>query len=62
MKSLFLRVIHLMIHPCLVFFKSGTGVANVIDFEDEMEHLPAWILSQKGRLDFAEMVTKLLED
>ena len=48
--------------PMFSFFKNGTGVANIVDFEAEMENLPTWILSKKGGFGFAEMVDNLLKE
>ena len=46
--------------PMFSFFPNGVGVANVLQFADDLEHKPAWITKEKGGYGFAEMVDILL--
>ena len=46
--------------PMFSFFPNGVGVANVLQFVDDLEHKPAWITQKKGGYGFAEMVDILL--
>ncbi len=47
--------------PMFAAFKHSVGVANVKDFEDQMEHLPTYICEHKGGLGFAEFANLLLK-
>ena len=47
--------------PMFAFFKHGVGVANILDFKDSLNHLPAWLTKGRGGVGFAEMATRLLE-
>ncbi len=46
--------------PMFSWFPHGVGVANILEFENELEHKPAWITEKKGGYGFAEMVKILL--
>ncbi len=46
--------------PMFEFFHHGVGVANVLEFGDELEHRPQWITEERGGYGFAEMVDILL--
>ena len=46
--------------PMFAYFFHSVGVANVLQFDDELEHKPAWITKNKGGYGFAEMVDILL--
>lgn len=46
--------------PMFAFFPHGVGVANVLDFADDLLHKPTWITERKGGYGFAEMVDILL--
>lgn len=46
--------------PMFSFFANSVGVANVLQFADDLEHKPAWITKKKGGYGFAEMVDILL--
>jgi len=48
--------------PMFNFFSNGVGVANVLEFTDELEHKPQWVTEKKGGYGFAEMVDILLYD
>jgi len=48
--------------PMFNFFPNGVGVANVLEFTDELEHKPQWVTKDKGGYGFAEMVDILLSD
>jgi HAD superfamily hydrolase (TIGR01484 family) len=47
--------------PMFAFFPNAVGVANIIKFEDDLIHKPAWVTTRKGGEGFAEMVDKILE-
>lgn len=42
------------------FFQNSVGVANVLQFGDELQDKPAWVTEKKGGYGFAEMVDILL--
>lgn len=47
--------------PMFSFFRrNSTGVANLLDFSDLLEHRPAWITLSRGGAGFAELVDHLL--
>jgi hypothetical protein len=46
--------------PMFAFFPHSVGVANVREFAERMNVLPAWITRQEGGPGFAEMVDVLL--
>ncbi|MDY0219990.1 MAG: HAD-IIB family hydrolase [Desulfobacterium sp.] len=46
--------------PMFAFFPNAVGVANIVKFEDDLVHRPAWVTSKEGGQGFAEMVDKLL--
>jgi HAD superfamily hydrolase (TIGR01484 family) len=47
--------------PMFSFFRlNSTGVANLLDFADLLEHRPAWITPSRGGAGFAELVDHLL--
>ncbi|HPQ95752.1 MAG: HAD-IIB family hydrolase [Thiothrix sp.] len=46
--------------PMFGYFSNACGVANVRDFEGEIEHLPAWITPGRGAQGFVELTRKLL--
>jgi HAD superfamily hydrolase (TIGR01484 family) len=45
--------------PMFEFFKYSFGVANVLDFKDQMKFLPAFITEKKGGEGFVEIATAL---
>jgi HAD superfamily hydrolase (TIGR01484 family) len=47
--------------PMFAYFPHSVGVANVRQFADSMEALPAWITDNVGGRGFAEMVAILLD-
>ncbi len=47
--------------PMFAFFPHSVGVANVLQFGDDLLHKPAWITEKKGGYGFAEMVDILLD-
>ncbi|MBW1750265.1 MAG: HAD-IIB family hydrolase [Deltaproteobacteria bacterium] len=47
--------------PMFAFFPHSVGVANVLQFSDELACKPAWITEEKGGYGFAEMVDILLD-
>lgn len=46
--------------PMFNFFPHGVGVANVLNFLDELPVTPAWVTQASGGYGFAEMVDVLL--
>jgi hydroxymethylpyrimidine pyrophosphatase-like HAD family hydrolase len=46
--------------PMFAFFPHSVGVANVREFAERMNVLPAWITRQERGPGFAEMVDVLL--
>lgn len=46
--------------PMFSYFPNGVGVANILDFLDELVAKPAWLTKKKGGQGFAEMVDVLL--
>lgn len=48
--------------PMFAFFPNGVGVANILQFVDELQHKPAWVTKKKGGYGFAEMVDILLDN
>jgi len=46
--------------PMFNFFSHSVGVANVLDFKDQLTFAPTWVTARKGGHGFAEMVEHLL--
>ena len=46
--------------PMFGFFPNSCGVANVLDFQDQLDAKPRWITSQKGGAGFVETADVLL--
>ncbi|WP_456389881.1 HAD-IIB family hydrolase [Profundibacter sp.] len=46
--------------PMFGFFPNSCGVANVLDFQGQMEATPRWIARQKGGAGFVEIANMLL--
>ncbi len=46
--------------PMFGFFPNSCGVANVLDFQDQLDEKPRWIASQKGGAGFVEIAAVLL--
>ncbi len=46
--------------PMFGFFPNACGVANVLDFQHQMEATPRWITNQKGGAGFVEIANILL--
>ncbi len=46
--------------PMFAFFQNSVGVANILDFTDEITHEPTWVTQKEGGYGFAEMVDILL--
>ena len=38
--------------PMFGYFPNSVGVANVLDFEDTIEHKPSWITEKRGGAGF----------
>jgi HAD superfamily hydrolase (TIGR01484 family) len=47
--------------PMFGFFPNSCGVANVLDFQDQINAKPHWIASQKGGAGFVEIANILLK-
>jgi HAD superfamily hydrolase (TIGR01484 family) len=46
--------------PMFGFFPHSVGVANILQFADQLEHQPAWVTEKEGGDGFAELVDVLL--
>lgn len=46
--------------PMFAFFQNSVGVANILQFTDEITDEPTWVTEKKGGYGFAEMVDILL--
>jgi HAD superfamily hydrolase (TIGR01484 family) len=46
--------------PMFAFFQHSVGVANILQFSNELAHKPTWITRNNGGYGFAEMVEILL--
>ena len=46
--------------PMFGFFPNAVGVANVADFKDDIEVLPAWITKARSGQGFCQLVEKIL--
>lgn len=46
--------------PMFAYFPNSVGVANVMDFGDELEAAPAWVTRARGGEGFAELAATLL--
>jgi len=46
--------------PMFRFFPHSVGVANVLEFKDQLAAAPAWVTTREGGHGFAEMVAHLL--
>jgi len=47
--------------PMFGFFPNSCGVANVLDFKDQLEAEPTWITTDKGGKGFVEVARMLLQ-
>lgn len=46
--------------PMFGFFPHSVGVANILNFTEQLEHQPAWVTEQEGGDGFAELTDALL--
>lgn len=46
--------------PMFRYFPNSVGVANVLDFENTIEHKPGWITEKRGGAGFAQIADGLL--
>jgi len=46
--------------PMFEFFPNSVGVANVLQFQDELIHKPTWITKEEGGNGFASMANHIL--
>ena len=47
--------------PMFNFFQNSVGVANVLDFTDEIQKLPTWITKKRSSEGFVELSDAILE-
>ena len=47
--------------PMFAFFPNAVGVANVLDFRDRLDALPAWITPSRCGAGFAELARRLID-
>ncbi len=47
--------------PMFRYFPHSVGVANVLNFTDQINHLPAYVTNRMGGDGFGEIVTHLLD-
>jgi hypothetical protein len=43
------------------FFQNSVGVANVLDYEDELEHQPTWLTTKPASVGFVELAAAILD-
>ena len=48
--------------PMFAYFPNSVGVADVLRFQEKIEHKPAWVTKQRGGDGFAEMTGMLLNN
>ena len=48
--------------PMFAYFPHGVGVANILNFLEDLPTKPAWVTREEGGYGFAEMVDVLLAD
>ncbi len=46
--------------PMFGFFENSVGVANVLDYEDELEHQPTWLTTKPAAAGFVELSDAIL--
>ena len=46
--------------PMFGFFENSVGVANVLDYEDELEHQPTWLTKNRASAGFVELSDAIL--
>jgi len=47
--------------PMFAFFPNAVGVANVVDFRDRLDALPAWVTPSRCGAGFAELARLLVD-
>jgi hydroxymethylpyrimidine pyrophosphatase-like HAD family hydrolase len=47
--------------PMFAFFPLATAVANIVELQDRITHLPAFVTPSRGGEGFAELVDHILE-
>ncbi len=47
--------------PMFAFFPNAVGVANVLDFRDRLDAMPAWITSSRAGTGFAQLARHLID-
>ena len=47
--------------PMFAFFPNAVGVANVVDFRDQLDALPAWVTPSRCGAGFAELARLLVD-
>jgi hypothetical protein len=43
------------------FFENSVGVANVLDYKDELEHHPSWLTTKAASAGFVELARAILD-
>ena len=46
--------------PMFNYFKNSVGVANIINYADQIKHFPAWVTTKNTAEGFSELADKLL--
>ena len=47
--------------PMFDFFQQSVGVANVLDYTDELKKLPTWVTQKRSSVGFVELANTILE-
>ncbi|HIB93629.1 MAG TPA: HAD family hydrolase, partial [Candidatus Lambdaproteobacteria bacterium] len=47
--------------PMFGFFENSVGVANVLDYTDELEQQPHWLTTKRAAAGFVELAEILLD-
>ena len=47
--------------PMFEFFHNSVGVANVLDYTDELEHQPTWLTDKRASAGFVELADAIME-
>lgn len=47
--------------PMFGFFENSVGVANVLDYKDELEHQPSWLTTKPASAGFVELARAILD-
>ena len=47
--------------PMFDFFQHSVGVANVLDYSDEIKSFPSWVTNKRSSAGFVELADAILE-